>query len=119
MRCRVSLLGFEAGSYEQHRKKPAKQRLPDPIATKDRRKRQRSRQFGGGSKAAISSSMGPGAQQRLPACVMSFAYWNPRLLKQTNLINVQTGASDADHRPRAGTRKRIRSRRVGRGMDAL
>jgi hypothetical protein len=24
---------------------------------------------------------------------MSFAYWNPRVLKQTNLINVQTGAS--------------------------
>jgi hypothetical protein len=25
--------------------------------------------------------------------VMSFAYWNPRVLKQTHLINVQTGAS--------------------------
>ena len=32
-------------------------------------------------------------EQVAPACVMSFAYWNPRVLKQTRLINVQTGAS--------------------------
>ena len=30
---------------------------------------------------------------RLQGCVMSFAYWNPRVLKQASLINVQTGAS--------------------------
>jgi len=36
---------------------------------------------------------GPRGHEQLPACVMSFAYWNPRVLKQTNLINVQTGAS--------------------------
>jgi len=27
----------------------------------------------------------------LPGCVMSFAYWNPAMLKQPRLLNVQTG----------------------------
>jgi Family of unknown function (DUF6134) len=27
----------------------------------------------------------------LPACVMPFAYWNPAMLKQPRLLNVQTG----------------------------
>ncbi len=30
-------------------------------------------------------------QQVLPACVMSFAYWNPEFLKQERLLNPQTG----------------------------
>jgi uncharacterized protein DUF6134 len=28
----------------------------------------------------------------LPSCVMTFAYWNPRVLEQSHLINPQTGA---------------------------
>jgi len=28
---------------------------------------------------------------RPPACVMSFAYWNPRMLQQKQLLNAQTG----------------------------
>lgn len=28
---------------------------------------------------------------RPPACVMSFAYWNPRMLEQKQLLNAQTG----------------------------
>jgi len=28
---------------------------------------------------------------RPPGCVMSFAYWNPAMLKQSRLLNVQTG----------------------------
>ena len=35
---------------------------------------------------------GPRGHEQLPACVMSFAYWNPKVLKQTHLVNVQTGA---------------------------
>jgi Family of unknown function (DUF6134) len=35
---------------------------------------------------------GPRGQERLAPCVMSFAYWNPVVLKQTHLLNVQTGA---------------------------
>ncbi|WP_232411050.1 DUF6134 family protein [Methylophilus sp. 5] len=30
-----------------------------------------------------------GSQQVLPACVMTFAYWNPEILKQTHLLNPQ------------------------------
>ncbi len=29
--------------------------------------------------------------ESLPACVMSFAYWNPAILEQPQLLNVQTG----------------------------
>ena len=28
----------------------------------------------------------------LPACVMTFAYWNPRVTRQSHLLNAQTGA---------------------------
>jgi len=35
---------------------------------------------------------GPRGHERLAPCVMSFAYWNPLVLKQTHLLNVQTGA---------------------------
>jgi hypothetical protein len=34
---------------------------------------------------------GAGARARLPGCVMSFAYWNPAMLRQPRLLNVQTG----------------------------
>ena len=30
-------------------------------------------------------------QETLPACVMTFAYWNPSMLKQSRLLNPQTG----------------------------
>jgi Family of unknown function (DUF6134) len=35
---------------------------------------------------------GPRGHERLASCVMTFAYWNPRVLKQSGLINFQTGA---------------------------
>lgn len=35
---------------------------------------------------------GPRGHERLGPCVMSFAYWNPHVLKQSGLVNVQTGA---------------------------
>jgi hypothetical protein len=34
---------------------------------------------------------GPSGDARLPGCVMSFAYWNPRILRATRLLNSQTG----------------------------
>lgn len=34
---------------------------------------------------------GARGQATLPACVMTFAYWNPDLLGQSGLLNVQTG----------------------------
>jgi Family of unknown function (DUF6134) len=34
---------------------------------------------------------GTGGGASLPACPMTFAYWNPRILSQTHLLNAQTG----------------------------
>ena len=34
---------------------------------------------------------GPAGDARLPGCVMSFAYWDPRVLGATRLLNSQTG----------------------------
>ncbi len=39
-----------------------------------------------GGQFAIESN---GRKQTLPACVMTFAYWNPEILKQTRLLNPQ------------------------------
>jgi hypothetical protein len=92
MRFRVSLLGFEAGSYEQHEEETWQRDCLTRIDTRTVEKGKVTTVAGRleGGNFVID---GPGAQQRLPACVMSFAYWNPRVLKQTHLINVQTGAS--------------------------
>lgn len=92
MRFKVSLLGFKAGSYEQHEEERWKGDCLTRIDTKTVEK---------GATTTVSGRLeggnfvidGPGAQQRLPGCVMSFAYWHPRALKQPSLINVQTGAS--------------------------
>ena len=35
---------------------------------------------------------GPAGDARLPGCVMSFAYWDPRILNASRLLNSQTGA---------------------------
>lgn len=32
-----------------------------------------------------------GKSQALPACIMTFAYWNPMILKQSKLLNPQNG----------------------------
>lgn len=41
-----------------------------------------------GNGFVVSGSRG---QATLPPCVMTFAYWNPDLLEQSRLLNVQTG----------------------------
>lgn len=33
----------------------------------------------------------PEGTQTVPGCTMTFAYWNPQMLKQTRLLNPQTG----------------------------
>jgi Family of unknown function (DUF6134) len=35
------------------------------------------------------------ARETLGGCVMSFAYWNPQMLRQTRLLNAQTGKFEA------------------------
>ena len=41
-----------------------------------------------GGRFVVSGASG---QANLPTCVMTFAYWNPDLLGQSRLLNVQTG----------------------------
>jgi Domain of unknown function (DUF6134) len=49
----------------------------------------------------------------LPECVMSYAYWNPRMLQQTRLINAQTGRVDAIQASPAGTADiEVRGKRI-------
>lgn len=38
---------------------------------------------------------GPKGALALPGCVMTFAYWNPKMLEQKRLINPQTGVFQA------------------------
>ncbi len=45
-----------------------------------------------GGRLEVSTGSG---RQALAGCVMSFAYWNPALLKQERLLNAQTGEHEA------------------------
>jgi hypothetical protein len=45
----------------------------------------------GADLAVTVSQNGPAKTERLRGCVMSFAYWNPDIRQQTQLINPQTG----------------------------
>jgi len=49
-----------------------------------------------GSQEAQGFSVTDGKHpQALPACIMTFAYWNPHMLEQKQLLNSQTGKFDA------------------------
>ena len=91
MRFRVSILGLEAGSYEQHEEETWQADCLTRLDTKTVEKGKTTTIAGRreGDSFVIDNASG---SQRLPSCVMSFAYWNPRVLKQTKLVNVQTGA---------------------------
>ena len=54
---------------------------------------------------------GPKGTRVLPACVMTFAYWNPRMLEQKRLLNPQTGEFQAVSIRRVGSE----TLRVGNG----
>jgi hypothetical protein len=41
------------------------------------------------------SVVSPRGREALDGCVMSFAYWNPEILRQTRLLNSQTGQYEA------------------------
>ena len=59
----------------------------------------------------------PSGEARLPGCVMSFAYWDPRILEADRLLNSQTGewlpvrieARGAERRHRRRARRRRRT----------
>ncbi len=86
---RFGLLGI--GAYQQHAEETWQ---ADCLTRLDTRTEEK------GAVTTVAGRMdsdgfavdGPRGHERLAPCVMSFAYWNPRLLKQTRLLNVQTGA---------------------------
>lgn len=45
-----------------------------------------------GERVTITTTRG---QETVPGCVMTFAYWNPRILRETRLLNPQTGQYEA------------------------
>ncbi|MEO8297370.1 MAG: DUF6134 family protein, partial [Burkholderiales bacterium] len=65
----------------------------------------------GGERAAVrargdSSGLqieAPGGTTAASGCVMSYAYWHPAMLKQSRLLNAQTGAVDAVRISAAGS----------------
>lgn len=69
-----------------------------------------------------------GARERFPGCVMTFAYWNPAMRTQSQLLNPQTGRLDSvqiapagmgsiDVRGRGVAARRWRIRTPGQTID--
>jgi hypothetical protein len=50
----------------------------------------------------LEVSVDTAAAQRMAGCVMSFAYWNPAIRAQTQLLNAQTGRLEAVQIERVG-----------------
>jgi hypothetical protein len=88
MRYGVALLGV---SYKQHAEETWQ---GDCLTRIDTRTEEKGRvtTVAGRLEAGGFVITGPRGQEQLAPCVMSFAYWNPRVLRQTHLVNSQTGA---------------------------
>jgi hypothetical protein len=87
MRYGVALLGM---SYTQRAEETWK---GDCLTRLDTRTEEKGNTItvAGGLEAGGFVVDGPRGRAQLPACVMTFAYWNPRVLQQTHLVNLQTG----------------------------
>ena len=91
MRFGVRLLIVDAYRFEHHASETWR---GDCLSTLDTRTDER------GGVTTVSGRARPGAfdvdgadgRTSLPECVMTFAYWNPRVLRQSHLLNGQTGA---------------------------
>ena len=88
MRYGVALLG---ASYKQHAEESWQ---ADCLTRIDTRTEEKGRvtTVAGRLEAGAFVITGPRGQEQLAPCVMSFAYWNPKVLRQTHLVNSQTGA---------------------------
>ena len=88
MRYSVALLGV---SYQQHAEETWQ---ADCLTRIDTRTEEKGRvtTVAGRLEAGAFIITGARGEERLAPCVMSFAYWNPRVLRQTHLLNSQTGA---------------------------
>jgi len=88
MRYGVALLGR---SYKQHAEETWRADCLMRIDTRTEEK-DRVTTVTGRLEAGAFVITGPRGREQLAPCVMSFAYWNPRVLRQTHLLNAQTGA---------------------------
>ena len=88
MRYGVALLGR---SYKQHAEETWRADCLTRIDTRTEEK-DRVTMVAGRLEAGAFVITGPRGREQLAPCVMSFAYWNPRVLRQTHLLNAQTGA---------------------------
>jgi len=88
MRYGVALLG---ASYKQHAEETWQ---ADCLTRIDTRTEEKGRvtTVAGRLEAGAFIITGASGEERLAPCVMSFAYWNPKVLRQTHLVNSQTGA---------------------------
>jgi len=88
MRYGVALLG---ASYHQHAEETWQ---ADCLTRIDTRTEEKGRvtTVAGRLEAGAFIITGASGEERLAPCVMSFAYWNPKVLRQTHLVNSQTGA---------------------------
>ena len=88
MRYGVALLG---ASYKQHAEETWQADCLTRIDTRTEEKGQATT-VAGRLEAGAFIITGASGEERLAPCVMSFAYWNPKVLRQTHLVNSQTGA---------------------------
>ena len=84
---KVGVLGI--GAYRQHAEETWKAGCLTSMATRTEERGQVTA-VAGQQEGSVFRIDGVTSAQ-LPGCVMSFAYWNPNVLKQSQLVNVQTG----------------------------
>src|SRR5438552_15536715 len=89
MRYGVALLG---ASYKQHAEESWQ---ADCLTRIDTRTEEKGRvtTVAGRLEAGVFVIIGPRGEEQLAPGVMSLAYWNPRVLRQTHPVNAQTVAS--------------------------
>ncbi|MDH4133178.1 MAG: DUF6134 family protein [Gammaproteobacteria bacterium] len=86
----VRFLFIEAYNYEHRARERWRGNCLDTVesSTNDNGERLAVSGIRSTSGFAVKANSG---QAALPSCVMTFAYWNPAMLKQARLLNVQTG----------------------------
>ena len=113
-RFRVRLLLIDAYSYDHHTEETWR---GDCLAAFDSRTVERGKvtTVTGRAEEGTFVLEGPRGRDDAGACAMTFAYWNPRILAQSVLVNPQTGAPTQVSVESLG---RARVRAHGRAQDA-
>jgi len=91
-RFRVRLLVVDAYSYEHHAEETWQ---GDCLVALDSRtiEQGKTTQVAGRTDGDAFVVEGPAGRETLARCPMTFAYWNPAILRQKQLINPQTGVA--------------------------